>query len=164
MGDAGFISQTLMPVEGTTKDENKTEHPPTPPLPPQRGIGANLRTRRFYNGHISWLFVIPAKAGIQRDAMNKQPAVYILANKRNGTLYVGVTSDLVKRIWEHKNNIVEGFTKDYNVHQLVWYELHESMESAIIREKRLKDWKRAWKLELIEGKNPDWLDLYDTIV
>jgi putative endonuclease len=96
--------------------------------------------------------------------MNKQPAVYILANKRNGTLYVGVTSDLVKRIWEHKNNIVEGFTKDYNVHQLVWYELHESMESAIIREKRLKDWKRAWKLELIEGKNPDWMDLYDTIV
>ena len=96
--------------------------------------------------------------------MNKQPAVYILAKKRNGTLYVGVTSDLVKRIWEHKNNIVEGFIKDYNVHQLVWYELHESMESAIIREKRLKDWKRAWKLELIEGKNPDWLDLYDTIV
>jgi putative endonuclease len=96
--------------------------------------------------------------------MSKQPAVYILANKRNGTLYVGVTSYLVKRIWEHKNNIVEGFTKDYNVHQLVWYELHESMESAIIREKRLKDWKRAWKLELIEGKNPDWLDLYDTIV
>jgi putative endonuclease len=96
--------------------------------------------------------------------MNKQPAVYILANKRNGTLYVGVTSDLVKRIWEHKNNIVEGFTKDYNVHQLVWYELHESMESAIIREKRLEDWKRAWKLELIEGKNPDWLGLYDTIV
>jgi putative endonuclease len=131
---------------------------------PLEGIGANLRARRFYNGHISWLFVIPAKAGIQRDAMNKQPAVYILANKRNGTLYVGVTSDLVKRIWEHKNNIVEGFTKDYNVHQLVWYELHESMESAIIREKRIKDWKRAWKLQLIEGKNPDWLDLYDTIV
>ena len=87
---------------------------------PLGGISANLRTRRFYNGHISWLFVIPANpAGIQRDAMNKQPAVYILANKRNGTLYIGVTSDLVKRIWEHKNNVVEGFTKDYNVHQLV---------------------------------------------
>ena len=96
--------------------------------------------------------------------MNKQPAVYLLANKRNGTLYVGVTSDLVKRIWEHKNNMVEGFTKQYNVHQLVWYELHESMESAIMREKRLKDWKRAWKLELIESNNPDWLDLYDSIV
>ena len=71
---------------------------------------------------------------------------------------------MVKRIWKHKNNIVEGFTKRYMVKQLVWYELHESMESAIMREKRIKDWKRAWKLELIESKNPDWLDLYDTIV
>ncbi len=96
--------------------------------------------------------------------MNKQPTVYILANKRNGTLYVGVTSDLVQRIWEHKNNMVEGFTKHYNVHKLVWYELHESMESAIVREKRLKDWKRAWKLKLIESKNPDWQNLYDTTV
>ena len=96
--------------------------------------------------------------------MNKQPAVYILANKRNGTLYVGVTSDLVKRIWEHKNNMVEGFTKRYHVDHLVWYELHENMESAIMREKRLKDWKRAWKLKLIESKNPDWLDLYDRIL
>jgi len=96
--------------------------------------------------------------------MNRQPGVYILANKRNGTLYVGVTSDLVKRIWEHRNNVAEGFTKQYNVHRLVWYELHESMESAINREKRLKDWRRAWKLELIESKNPGWLDLYDTIV
>ena len=75
--------------------------------------------------------------------MDKQPAVYILANKRNGTLYVGVTSDLVNRIWEHRNNMVEGFTKRYNVHHLVWYELHESMESAIIREKRLKNWKEV---------------------
>jgi putative endonuclease len=96
--------------------------------------------------------------------MNRQPGVYLLANIRNGTLYVGVTSDLVKRIWEHRNNMVEGVTKRYNVHRLVWYELHESMESAINREKRLKDWRRAWKLELIESKNPDWLDLYDTIV
>ena len=71
---------------------------------------------------------------------------------------------MVRRIWEHKNNMVDGFTKQYNVHRLVWYELHESMESAIMREKRLKDWKRAWKLELIESKNPDWLDLGDTIV
>ena len=96
--------------------------------------------------------------------MNKQPAVYILASKRNGTLDVGVTSDLVKRVWEHKNNMVEGFTKQYNVHELVWYELHESMESAIVREKRLKDWKRSWKLKLIESKNPEWVDLFDTIV
>jgi putative endonuclease len=84
------------------------------------------------------------------ESRGNQPAVYILASKRNGTLYIGVTSDLVKRIWEHKNNMVEGFTKRYNVHRLLWYELHESMESAITREKRLKNWKRKWKLELIE--------------
>ena len=96
--------------------------------------------------------------------MNKQPAVYILASKRNGTLYIGVTSALIKRVWEHKNNMVEGFTKRYSIHQLVWYELHESTESAILREKRLKDWKRSWKLNLIESSNPRWQDLYVTIV
>ena len=96
--------------------------------------------------------------------MNKLPAVYILANKRNGTLYIGVTSDLIKRVWEYKQDIVEGFTKKYGVHHLVWYELYESMESAIVREKRLKEWKRNWKLELIESMNPDWQDLYNTIV
>jgi putative endonuclease len=96
--------------------------------------------------------------------MNKQPAVYILAGKRNGTLYVGVTSDLVKRVWEHKNNLVEGFTKRYDVHQLVWYELPDEIESAIIREKHLKEWKRKWKIKLIEGLNPNWNDLYYTIV
>ncbi len=95
--------------------------------------------------------------------MEKQPAVYILASKRNGTLYIGVTSDLTKRVWEHKNGMVEGFTKRYNIHRLVWYEIHESMESAITREKRIKEWKRAWKLELIEGANPEWEDLYITI-
>jgi len=73
--------------------------------------------------------------------VNKKPAVYILASKRNGTLYIGVTSDLVKRMWKHRNDMVEGFTKRYAVHQLVWYELHENMESAIEREKRLKEWK-----------------------
>jgi len=96
--------------------------------------------------------------------VNKQPAVYILASKRNGTLYTGVTSDLVKRMWEHRNNIVEGFTKRYGVHLLVWYEVHESMVSAIQREKRLKEWKRTWKLNLIEKTNPNWEDLYDTIL
>jgi putative endonuclease len=95
--------------------------------------------------------------------MNKQPAVYILASKRNGTLYVGVTSNLVKRIWEHKNDLVEGFTKRYGIHNLVWYEVHETMESAIQREKRVKEWKRAWKLELIESFNPEWQDLYQGI-
>jgi putative endonuclease len=96
--------------------------------------------------------------------MGKQPAVYILSSKRNGTLYVGVTSDLVKRIWEHKNNLVEGFTKRYGVHLLVWYELHGSMDTAIQREKRLKDWKRNWKVQLIESTNPKWEDLYPMII
>lgn len=96
--------------------------------------------------------------------MKKQPAVYILASKRNGTLYIGVTSNLVKRVWEHKNNLVAGFTRRYGIHQLVWYEIHETMESAITREKRLKNWKRQWKIELIESNNPNWLDLYKIIV
>ncbi len=96
--------------------------------------------------------------------MRRQPAVYILASKRNGTLYIGVTSDLAKRVWQHKNDVVDGFPKRYSVHQLVWYELHETMESAIEREKTLKNWKRVWKLELIENSNPSWQDLYETIV
>lgn len=93
-----------------------------------------------------------------------QPAVYIVASKRNGTLYIGITSNLVKRIWEHKNNLADGFTKKYKVHQLVWYELHDTMESAIIREKRLKEWKREWKLKLIETFNASWQDLYPSIL
>ena len=92
--------------------------------------------------------------------MERQPCVYILASKRNGTLYTGVTSNLVKRIWEHKTHAVDGFTRKYNVNTLVWYEIHETMESAIRREKAIKYWKRAWKLNTIEIKNPQWLDLY----
>jgi putative endonuclease len=88
----------------------------------------------------------------------------MLASKRNGTLYVGVTSDLIKRVWEHKQDFVEGFTKKYGVHSLVWYELHADMLSAIAREKALKEWKRDWKLALIEKDNPLWKDLYDDLV
>jgi putative endonuclease len=94
----------------------------------------------------------------------KQPAVYILASRRNGILYVGVTSNLTKRVWEHRNNLVEGFTKRYGVHQMVWYELHKRMDSAIKWEKRLKDWKRKWKVQLIEHTNPNWEDLYSVII
>jgi len=97
------------------------------------------------------------------EMMEKHPCVYILASKRNGTLYVGVTSDLVKRIWQHREGVVDGFSKRYTVKSLVWYELHDNMESAIMREKRIKQWKRAWKLELIEKTNPQWLDLWDEI-
>ena len=88
-------------------------------------------------------------------------------NRDNGTLYVGVTSDLVQRIWQHKNECVEGFTKRYGVHTLVWFEAHESMESAIAREKAIKEWspdESGWKVELIEKGNPTWRDLYDEIV
>jgi len=95
--------------------------------------------------------------------MEKQFYVYILASKRNGTLYVGVTSDIVKRVWQHKEKLVEGFTKQYSVDKLVYYEIHENAESAITREKRLKKWKRAWKIELIEEKNPTWEDLYSVV-
>ncbi|MCG3773333.1 MAG: hypothetical protein JW395_0139 [Nitrospira sp.] len=96
--------------------------------------------------------------------MSKQPAVYILASKRNGTLYIGVTSDLIKRTWEHKNDSGEGFTKRYKVHRLVYYELHADMESAIRREKQMKKWNRGWKLELIEKQNPDWRDVWEGIL
>ncbi len=96
--------------------------------------------------------------------MDKHPVVYILASRKRGTLYVGVTSDLPKRVWEHRTDVVEGFTKRYGVHRLVWYEPHETMESAIEREKTLKNWNRSWKLELVEKSNPNWKDLYGTIV
>jgi putative endonuclease len=94
----------------------------------------------------------------------RQPAVYILASQRKGTLYIGVTSDLIPRVWQHKNDVVEGFTKQHGVHMLVHYELHDDMEHAILREKRLKKWNRSWKLRLIEERNPEWKDLYDSII
>ena len=91
-------------------------------------------------------------------------AVYILASRRNGTLYTGVTSDLVKRVRQHKEGFVDGFTKDYGVSLLVWFELHENAESAISREKQIKKWNRACKLRLIEQKNPYWNDLYESLI
>jgi putative endonuclease len=96
--------------------------------------------------------------------MERQPAVYILASDRNGTLYIGVTSELTKRVYEHRSDAIDGFTKKYGVHHLVYYELHPDMLSAITREKQLKKWDRAWKLELIEERNPAWRDLWDEIV
>ena len=93
----------------------------------------------------------------------KQPAVYILATYKRGTLYVGVTSDLVKRVWQHKNDFGHGFTRRYGVDMLVWFELHATMESAIRREKDIKKWRRAWKGTLIETTNPAWDDLYTSL-
>ena len=90
--------------------------------------------------------------------------MYILASKRNGTLYVGVTSDLIQRVWQHRNDLAEGFTKRYGVHRLVWYEQCGTMQTAIAREKAIKEWKRAWKIKLIEEVNPDWRDLYNGLI
>jgi len=95
--------------------------------------------------------------------LEKKFYVYILASSRNGTLYVGVSSDLIKRIWQHKSDEVDGFTKKFRVHTLVWYELHENAESAISREKQIKKWNRMWKIREIELLNPSWRDLYDDI-
>ena len=94
----------------------------------------------------------------------KQPAVYLLATGKRGTLYIGVTSNLVARTWQHREHVVEGFTKRYDVTMLVWYELHGTMESAILREKQLKKWNREWKLRLVQESNPEWRDLWDDIV
>ena len=93
----------------------------------------------------------------------RRPCVYLLASRRNGTLYLGVTSDLPQRIWQHQQGFGDGFTKRHGVHTLVWYEQHETMMSAIAREKAIKAWQRKWKLRLIEESNPEWRDLYDEI-
>ena len=96
--------------------------------------------------------------------MEKEFCVYILASNRNGTLYIGVTSNLIQRVWQHQEKQVEGFSKKYNVQKLVWFEQHENAESAIAREKQIKKWNRDWKIRLIEETNPYWNDLYPSII
>lgn len=95
--------------------------------------------------------------------MDKTFYVYMLASARNGTLYIGVTSNLIKRIWEHREGVVEGFTKEYGVKYLVWFETHTDATAAITREKQLKKWNRAWKVRLIQQENPYWRDLYEEL-
>ncbi len=94
----------------------------------------------------------------------KQYYVYLMASRKNGTLYVGVTNDLVRRTYEHRENIIEGFTKKYGVHMLVYYEVHRDVSEALLREKRIKKWERKWKLQLINEVNPKWKDLYDDLI
>jgi putative endonuclease len=108
---------------------------------------------------------MPAKAGIQwlRIHRRMRPCVYILAGKRNGTLYIGVTNNIARRAWEHRTEAAEGFTKRYAVHCLVYVEFHDTMPDAILREKQIKKWRRAWKLDLIERDDPDWRDLYEDV-
>ncbi|OGD86796.1 GIY-YIG nuclease [Candidatus Curtissbacteria bacterium RIFCSPHIGHO2_01_FULL_41_11] len=98
-----------------------------------------------------------------RDPVSKMYWIYILARKRNGTLYIGITSNLIKRVWEHKNDVSEGFTKKYKVHTLVYFESTSDINSAIKREKQLKKWRRKWKLKLIEKMNPTWKELYEEL-
>jgi putative endonuclease len=95
--------------------------------------------------------------------MDRHPAVYILTNQRNGTLYIGVTSNLPARVWHHRQDLVPGFSRRYGTHMLVYFEMHATMEAAITREKQLKEWRRAWKLRLIESANPLWRDLWSDI-
>ncbi|MFZ4539042.1 GIY-YIG nuclease family protein [Propionivibrio sp.] len=128
--------------------------------------GSSIRVGGFL--HACRLNLVQAALGGQSQSQYpwwmKQPCVYILASRRNGTLYTGVTSSIIQRVWQHKNNLVEGFTKKYGVHTLVWFELHVTMLSAIEREKAIKEWRRSWKLALIESANPQWRDLYGDIV
>jgi putative endonuclease len=102
--------------------------------------------------------------GYHLAIMMKQYYVYILASARNGTLYTGISSDLIKRIWEHKSGLIKGFTEKYHIKTLVYYEIHTDVHAAIKREKSIKTWKRSWKLCLIEENNPDWNDLYQEIL
>ncbi len=119
-----------------------------------------------------WMpIVVPVETGTHpppaavryHGAAMKIPCVYILASIPNGTIYIGVTSNPVRRVWQHKNGFVDGFTKEYDVDRLVWYETHPTMEAAITRERQLKKWNRAWKIRLIEEANPSWRDLYSEI-
>ena len=103
-------------------------------------------------------------SAVMKRKKPEQYCVYIMASKRNGVLYVGVTGDLVGRVYEHKNDVVDGFTRRYHVHRLVYYEMTDDINEAIAREKRLKKWKRAWKIALIESANPGWRDLYSDLL
>ena len=96
--------------------------------------------------------------------MEKGGFVYIMASRRNGTIYIGVTSDLPKRVWEHRAGRIAGFTKKYRCKMLVWFEHHDTIEAAITRERQMKEWKRAWKLRMIEEKNPNWDDLFESLI
>lgn len=116
------------------------------------------RSRLLLDRYGQWL---PAFAGMTKggDGVEKQPCVYILASRRHGTLYTGVTSNLLARLYQHREKLTPGFTSKHNVARLVWYEMHGDMRAAILREKRIKKWNRDWKLNLIERSNPEWVDL-----
>jgi putative endonuclease len=133
-------------------------------VPAKAGTHPDRRLESLQIAQIAQLVI--RTAGVFRYsivAMTKQPAVYILASQHSGTLYIGVTSNLVQRIWQHRSDLVAGFTREHGLHRLVWFEMHESMYAAITREKQLKKWNRAWKIDLIRTHNAQWRDLWDVI-
>jgi putative endonuclease len=136
-----------------------------PVIPAKAGIHVE-RPANHEHPHPQCHFVIPAKAGIYHDcpAMKKSPFVYIMASKRNGTLYTGASSDLVQRVWQHRQGLGDGFTSRHGVSRLVYFEAHGDMHAAITRERQIKEWKRRWKVELVEAMNPEWRDLWETII
>jgi putative endonuclease len=117
--------------------------------------GDGMRSAKPHDEDVKGEYLLPMR--------ELAPAVYILASQRNGTLYTGVTSDLPGRIGEHRDGVGFKFTAKYRVHQLIWFEMHATMDAAIVREKQIKAWRRAWKLALIEKANPDWRDLFETL-
>lgn len=130
----------------------------------KRGIQYNF-TREVKPAVLTGVFIFSASGYYEAkwEIIMEETFVYILASQRNGTLYIGSTCDLVKRVWEHKNHFIPGFTAKYDVHQLVYYEAHQNIMAAAQRERRLKKWHREWKLNLIEKDNPTWRDLYADI-
>jgi len=119
--------------------------------------------RIFMATHVAQLSILSRCSSNTQGIVMQPSYVYMLASHRNGTLYVGATTDLIKRSWEHKNKFIPGFTAKYNVHMLVYYEMHDLYIEAARREKRFKNWPRQWKLNLIEKLNPEWRDLYEEI-
>ena len=133
-----------------------------------RWIPASAGMTRWWFAHLSLYLHLsdmghPSMGHTSAMKTAKSYFVYILASKQNGTLYTGVTSNLTARVWQHKNNIAEGFTQKYQVHRLVYFEEHQAPNDAILREKQIKKWNRDWKIRLIEEKNPEWKDLWDDV-
>jgi putative endonuclease len=126
-------------------------------------VSDELCCRFFQRQEWTFLGITSFDLHLIKDDVMKQPCVYILASQPRGTLYTGVTSDLTQRVWQHKQHLVVGFTQRYAVSMLVWYEVHDEMQSALQREKHIKEWRRQWKIELIEAGNPTWCDLYTGI-
>ena len=128
---------------------------------PAASISAVIPAKAGTHASLRCSFVVLRSRRLSSNELTMTPCVYILASARDGILYIGVTSNLGKRMAEHDEGLIEGFTKRYGVKQLVYYEMHVTMPDAILREKRLKEWKRAWKVRLIESFNPEWLNLFD---